>query len=118
MKKTRNKLITYLIFALIVISIPIEGFGNSGYYTVYDIKTEKVLFRTAMEVHEKDMYLSGDNKLYEVVKVDKSERIAYAKYIRTEKLPEVKEEISAAMALVQETGEKRIAIYSTHSDES
>jgi stage II sporulation protein P len=117
MKKIRSRFVT-LIFMLIIAFVPIEVFGDSGYYTVYDIKTEKVLFRTAMEVHEKDMYLSGDNKLYEITEVDKSEKIAYAKYIKTEKLPEFKEEISPAMALSQETGERRVAIYSTHSDES
>jgi len=57
MKKARNRFVT-LIFMLIITFVPIEVFGDSGYYTVYDIKTEKVLFRTAMEVHEKDIYLS------------------------------------------------------------
>lgn len=117
-KRIENKIFTFLAFVLILASIPFEGLGNSGYYTVYDIKTDKVLFRTAMDVHKKDMYLSGDNKLYEIVEVDEGEKIAYAKYIRTEKLPDVDEEVSAAIAVSQNTGEKRIAIYSTHSDES
>lgn len=89
------------------------------YYIVYNANANEILFMTAMEVYKGDRYLSGDNKLYEIFKVDKNKRIAYAKYLRTEKLPDIDvEEISQAIALAESNGEKKVGIYSTHSDES
>ncbi|HHW57675.1 MAG TPA: stage II sporulation protein P [Clostridia bacterium] len=124
----RNKIIKFGVLFLLTITFLSFSFSSYAekladfkpdYYTVYDSKTNKVLFRTGMEVYKGDKYLSGDNKLYEIFRVDKSEKIAFAKYLRKETLPEVNiEEISQAMAVAENTGEKRIGIYSTHSDES
>ncbi|AIS52686.1 stage II sporulation protein P [Thermoanaerobacter kivui] len=126
MKETKRiKIIIFGLIAIFLLGITFNAYAEKktsqehGYYTVYEEKSDKMLFRTAIDVYKGDRYLSSDNKLYEITKVDKTEKIAYAKYLRTEKLPEVDiEEISQAMAVAENTGEKRIAIYSTHSDES
>ncbi|KUJ90257.1 MAG: stage II sporulation protein P [Thermoanaerobacter sp.] len=124
-KRKMNKVTILILLVIGFLSFAISSYAEKqaelqpDYYTVYDAKTNKVLFRTAMEVYKGDRYLSGDNKLYEVFKVNKNENIAYAKYLQTEKLPDVNiEEILQAMAVAENTGEKRVAIYSTHSDES
>ncbi|MFV9567803.1 stage II sporulation protein P [Thermoanaerobacter mathranii] len=120
-KNKTNKFAILILLVIGLLSLNFSGYAETqpDYYTIYDEKTNKVLFRTAMEVYKGDRYLSGDNKLYEVFKVDKNEGKAYAKYLQTEKLPDVEiEEISQAMAITQNTSGKRVAIYSTHSDES
>lgn len=62
---------------------------DNSYYTVYDYadKTTVVLTRGG-EVDEGDLYLSADNKLYQICRVNSAQRTAYAKYIKDEKLPE------------------------------
>ena len=64
-----------------------------------------------------DQYVSGDNVLYEVVRVSGDEAVVEAKgeFI----LPDVSWlEEDAALAVIALGGEKRIALYCTHSDES
>lgn len=125
-----NKMIKLIISALLCISM-VMGFAEAPvraddwygdkekYFTIYD-QDGKELFMIAWDVSKDDEYLSSDNKKYRIVSVDQSEHTAKAEYIETIKLPDVDvsmvEEVQAAM--VQGGGDKRVALYCTHSDES
>ncbi|MDD3838953.1 MAG: stage II sporulation protein P [Clostridia bacterium] len=85
-----------------------------GYYTVYK-DDGKVLFMIASQVSVGDEYISGDNKSYEIYKVDDNQKEAYAKYIEDIKLPEIDlDEILPSAAQKKGT----VVLYCTHSDES
>ena len=61
---------------------------QKNYYTIYKDESKKdVLFLKGDDVSAGDKYLSGDNKLYEIVSVDDKEKSAIAKFIRDEELP-------------------------------
>ncbi|MDR5657908.1 stage II sporulation protein P [Serpentinicella sp. ANB-PHB4] len=137
----KNKSIFVIIMTvlLIVTSIPLsyadDLYRNSnGYYTVFDENDNSVIFKTAHEVKEGDQYLSGDNKLYKITRVDKEQRKAYAKYIEDVQLPKINEDAltsfvdklnsgeSLAMVLQAQAdteGENGgVGLYCTHSSES
>lgn len=125
MIQMRNKKVIVLIlftvlvtsFSFIKVNADDWSGKDGGYYTVYLNKTNNVLFRISWDLKVNDMYLSHDNKMYKIIKVDEKNDKAYATYLKTVKLPDVNiEEVSQAMA--QKTGERKIAMYSTHSDES
>ncbi len=63
--------------------------ASQTYFTVYNYanKDEVILIKGG-DVENGDLYLSGDNKLYEICGVDNSSKIAYAKFIHDEKLPQ------------------------------
>lgn len=107
---------------------------EEGYYKVYDMDTNEILFQTAREVAKDDQYLSGNNKMYKVVKINKKNHIAYAQFVEDVSLPEIDEEAFAniKLALQQESGfdallaqagqdnksQRKIGIYASHTDES
>ncbi|MDK2902478.1 MAG: stage sporulation protein [Clostridiales bacterium] len=124
--KINRLLASALICLLLVISsvqMPVKAddwYGEEEkYFTVYD-QDDKELFMIAWEVSKDDEYLSGDNKKYRIVSVDQQNHSAKAEYIEDVTLPDVDvsmiEDVEAAMA--QQDGDKRIAMYCTHSDES
>lgn len=92
------------------------------YYTVYSSsKKDKILFLRGDEVCTGDMYLSGDNKLYEIKIVDKTSKTAIAEFVRDEKLPEVKlkkdSEKNKNSASAASSVKKKVGVYHTHNDE-
>lgn len=106
-----------------------------GYYKVYDSETDKILFQTAREVSKDDQYLSNDNKMYKVIKVNKSDNTAETKFIEDISLPEINKEALANIKLAlggkaslesiltqaeqeEGEGERKVGIYATHSSES
>lgn len=68
------------------------------------------------EVEAGDSYISGDNRLYEVVRVEGS--VAVARDAGAVTLPDVSWLDSEAAVAVSALGSRRIALYCTHSDES
>lgn len=124
MNKKISKITISILFIVFVAAIILPkvyadewSSKKAGYYTVFDKNSNKMLFRISWDISVNDQYLSGDNKLYKIIRVDKKNEKAYAKYIETVKLPDIDiDKVSQAMA--QRTGERKIAIYSTHSDES
>ena len=115
------KLVLFLVVVvlcapLIAYADGLEG-GQEGYYIVYEKGTDREVFATSWEVTVGDKYLSSDNKFYQVVEVDRKNKRAYAKFIKKVKLPEV-DEILARETLQTAQGNKRIALYFSHSDES
>lgn len=90
------------------------------YYTIYSDDTkQKVLFLKGDEVLSGDMYLSTDNKLYEIVSVDEETKEAIAKFLRDEELPKynVTRNVGSKNTTSAESV-KRVGIYHTHNDES
>lgn len=96
----------------------------SSYYTIYDYSSRgKVVLKKGGEVENGDLYLSTDNKLYEICNVDESTKTAYAKYIKDEELPEYN--ISSVYKSTHDTkniakakSNKYFGVYHTHNDES
>lgn len=128
MKKNRLIVGSIFIIMLIVASLTSvyslgsndrDEFGSPNeYFTVYEQGTNKEVFSTGWIVTKGDRYLSEDNKMYEVVKVEAKNNKAYAKFLEDIKLPDIQD------YLVEESffqdGEKRgrLGIYHTHSSES
>lgn len=90
------------------------------YYTVYD-ENKKILLLKGDDINVGDNYLSGDNKMYEIVSVDDDKMEAKAKFLREEKMPEYK--VSPANKLnrarvANAATKKKVGVYHTHNDES
>jgi stage II sporulation protein P len=94
---------------------------TEGYYTVKDEKTDEVIFATALYLFEGDQYLTQDNRLYEITKIESD--TAYAKMLEKVDLSDfIKSLDPKALDLSIQTSSmqsnKRVGIYFTHSDES
>lgn len=137
----KNRICLYLAIIVLVMTRPIayaddwyEEYGN--YYKVYDVEKNEILFETARDVSRGDQYLSSDNKMYRIIRVNTKNYIAYAEFIEDVTLPKINKEALrnvelalkegdlSAFLLAQVEGkqqnqqEKRIGIYTTHSAES
>ncbi len=133
MKNKMSKLLLIGIL-LIIMTIPsvhgddwFEEYGS--YYRIYEVKSSKLIFETAREVSKGDQYLSEDNKMYEVVRVNTKNKIAYAEFKNEVTLPEIDkvalETFVTAMrstdgvaALLAQADSRRVGIYCTHTAES
>lgn len=120
MLNRRIGVFTVLLLAVIILA-PGFAFGeeHSGkdYYVVYDDETGEEIFATSWQVSLADRYISTDNKLYEVVKVNTEEFKAYAHYVQTIQLPEVDEIFVEETFNTAQKG-KKIGLYFSHSAES
>ena len=64
---------------------------ESNYYTVYEKENPKnIVFVRGDKVEVGDMYLSGDNKLYEIVQVNDDSKVGFAQFLNEEQLPTYK----------------------------
>jgi stage II sporulation protein P len=136
MKKSRLVCMLLLLITLTTqFVIADDWYGEKGgYYKVYDMDSNEILFQTAREVVKDDQYLSGDNKMYRIVKANKRDQIAYAQFVEDVLLPEIDEEIFSKIGLMLQNGasidsilaqtgqndksKRKVGIYSTHSSES
>ena len=90
---------------------------KNNFYTIYDYDNHnQIVFVRGDNVEDGDKYISGDNKLYEVVSVDEDSKTGYAKFINDEQMPnyDVKP-ISNNVAVA--ASKKRVGMYHTHNDE-
>lgn len=147
-KAIKTTAVLFLGLATIAFSlIPNLGSGNlpaasavttdvKSYYTVYDfIKKDRVVLVKGGKVENGDLYLSSDNKLYQICNVDENNKVAYAKFIKDEQLPEYnfkstykEEEVvskgtssvtsSKKYAEAKSNNKKYVGVYHTHNDES
>ncbi len=92
-----------------------EAYDDSQVYKIYDTRGNYLTSR-AGQVYPQDEYIAGDNKLYRIVETDPASGRATAEYLGYEPAS------TAAFGLVSAAGaqgqDKRICMYSTHSDES
>lgn len=132
--KSKRFLIAFLVIFLVSIQFAYadDWYGEyGGYFTVYNIEDNSILFKTAREVGQGDQYLSADNNMYKITRVNKREHTAYAEFVKQIKLPEINEDIfnqfqealrsgqGLAMILQAQAEEDRsVGIYCTHSAES
>lgn len=90
------------------------------YYTVYsDSSKMKVLFLKGDEISVGDNYLSADNKYYEIERVDEKNKTAVAKFLKDEKLPEIKLKVEKKNSeqTASAKSSKKVGVYHTHNDE-
>ncbi|MGE5550950.1 MAG: stage II sporulation protein P [Bacteroidota bacterium] len=116
--------------AVMVAAVPAraEEERSKGYYTMVDKDTGQVICRTGIVIYPGDQYLTGNNLLYRVVRLDGD--TAYAEYLGREELsaalpPErgwlarAFDGVAGFLGLAQGGGKSGpVAIYHTHSDES
>lgn len=91
-----------------------------SYYTIYDYNDKKsVILIRGEGVESGDKYISSDNKLYEIVDVNETKKIGYAKFEKDVEMPKYNvkpknEQVKTAKA----KNSKTVGIYHTHNDES
>lgn len=89
------------------------------YYTVYEQgKEDTVLFTKGEGVCVGDEYISGDNRLFEIVKVDETSKTGEAKFKENVKLPVYHVTRNTSKSSVNAGIQKIVGVYHTHNDES
>lgn len=92
----------------------IDGQVNDS-YIVYTEENEYLFEKSNVE--EGDLILTKDFKQYEIVRLDKSKRIAYAKFIKDVKKPNISKKSGRSNQFAY-SKDKNISMYLTHNDES
>ena len=106
-----------LVIALIALAVPARAeMDGEGIYTLYDAQGNELTMR-AGRMYVGDEYISGDDRLYRVASVDDAARTARAEYVGPATLDGASATAFASLIAAAEP-EKKIAMYSTHSDES
>ena len=106
-----------LLLLLAVFAIPARAeMDGESVYTLYDAQGNELTMR-AGRMYVGDEYISGDDRLYRVASMDDSARTARAEYIGPATLDGASATAFASLIAAAEP-EKKIAMYSTHSDES
>lgn len=128
MKKIFVSLVMFFMcFTLVFTASPIKTQGTTHaltdspkkYYTIYDYdNNDQIVFVRGDGVEDGDTYISGDNKLYEVVEVDANTRTGYAKFIENVEMPIYNVKKKSAVKTVSAATKKRVGLYHTHNDES
>lgn len=92
-----------------------DWYGDeAGCYTV-QTDDGQALFSYAGQISIDDEYVAADNRVYRVVQVDDNNRTAVARYVDDWVLDGLADSVTNVSAA---TGQKKIALYCTHSDES
>lgn len=108
----------WLCLALLML-IPLSAMAETE--TVYQLLDEEGTLITSLghEPSVGDEYISGDDRLYRVERVDEAAQKAYMKQMGRQSMPDVSWlEEKDAIAASGMGKERRIAMYCTHSDES
>ena len=106
-----------LLLLLAVFAVPARAeMDGDVVYTLYDGQGNELTMR-AGRMFVGDEYISGDDRLYRVASVDDAQKTARAEYIGPATLDEAAATAFASLIAAAEP-EKKIAMYSTHSDES
>lgn len=119
MSKYLNIAVSFLLIAIfhhMLVFTP-KVVAAEDYYTMVDLEGN-IIMMTEMPITKGDMYLTSDNRKYEVISVEG--KTAQAKYIGTIDLEKEIRRLSESIELdVGEQSTKRpIGIYHTHSGES
>lgn len=106
-----------VVLILLPCLVPALSLAEEAVYQLTDKNGETVTFYCG-PCEKGDEYISGDNRHYRITSVNEAEKTAQARLIGTAEMPDVSwldmEQSQAVSAL----GEKKIALYCTHSDES
>lgn len=97
--------------------VPAAAGAEDDVYTLLD-KEGNTLTRYCGECDVGDEYISGDNRHYRVTSVDSERKTAVAELLGDAEMPDVSWLDMEQSLAVSAMGEKKIALYCTHSDES
>lgn len=116
MSKHTNVILIFLL-ALWLCALRPGVLAAENYYTMVDLQGNTIMM-SEMAISEGDMYLTSDNRKYEVISVE--DNTARAKYLGTIDLEKEIRRLSEALktAVGDQTGKRPIGIYHTHSGES
>ncbi len=106
-----------LLLCAFAMLMPSHVNAETQIYTLYDTNGNK-LTSVCSECETGDEYISQTNGHYRVTAVDSAARTATAEYLGQAELPDVSWLDADASQPVSVLGERRIALYCTHSDES
>jgi len=114
-----------LLLTAVLLLLPTFGWAEGseegdGIEEVYQILDEGGAYVTSFYglPDKGDEYIAGDNQHFEVISVDKTKKTAVAKTMGKYEMPDVSWLDADASLPVSAGGQKKIAIYCTHSDES
>jgi len=117
--------------AILAVTLPAlaEEERQAGYYTVVDRDTGQVICRTGLVIYPGDQYLTGNNLLYKITRLEGD--TVYADFVGREELhvelparqswlARAVDAVAGFLGLAQRGGTRSgpVAIYHTHSDES
>lgn len=105
----------FMIVCMLCICIVAHSTASMHVWTLAD-ESGKALTQICYEPSVGDQYVSGDNQLYEVIRVEGDRAVVSHKGAFD--LPDVSWLDSDAALPVSAAGDRRIALYCTHSDES
>ncbi|MDR1262998.1 MAG: stage II sporulation protein P [Oscillospiraceae bacterium] len=98
--------------------------GGDQYYTV-KLESGETLFTVGTGVNVDDEYISGDNQHYVIASVDPQSMTAVAQHTGAEEMPSIDwlkaafaQTTSISTASSASSGNRHVAIYATHTDES
>jgi len=106
-----------VLFLGLFLFIPLLAYAEEDIYTISD-ESGQMITRFCGVCDAGDEYISQENQHYRIISVDTQNRTAVAKHVGKADMPDVSwinmEESTAVAAL----GNRKIALYCTHSDES
>ncbi|MBQ7453044.1 MAG: stage II sporulation protein P [Clostridia bacterium] len=93
--------------------------NERNYFVVFDVDNKNnEIFVRGDSVEDGDQYISGDNKLYEIVSVDGDNMVGYAKFIEDVQMPIYEVSKKTPGEVVFAASQKQVGLYHTHNDES
>ena len=109
--------ISILLLVLLLISPCLRAYAEGGVYTL-QTQAGRTLTQIQGSCEKGDEYISGDNQHYRVITVNDKTATAVLEHIGTADMPDVSWLDLEKSTPVSAMGEKKIALYCTHSDES
>lgn len=110
-----KKIYVFLLFLILL--LPSLAAAETEIYTLYD-EQGHLLTRICGECESGDEYITRDNQHYRIQKVDTNAQTAIAEHLGPADMPDVSWLNMEDSQPVASIGQKKIALYCTHSDES
>ena len=110
-----RKIYVFLLFLILL--LPSLAAAETEIYTLYD-EQGHLLTRICGECESGDEYITRDNQHYRIQKVDTNAQTAIAEHLGPADMPDVSWLNMEDSQPVASIGQKKIALYCTHSDES
>lgn len=107
----------FAFFLLYSLLLPAFASAETEVYTLYD-EQGHMLTHICGECDAGDEYITRDNQHYRIQKTDSSAQTAVAEYLGPADMPDVSWLDMEDSQPVASIGQKKIALYCTHSDES
>ena len=107
----------FLPILLLSMFLPVFASAETTVYAIYD-EQGVLLTQICAECSEGDEYISRSNQHYSIQQVDANRRTAVARHLGEADMPDVSWLTMEDGQPVASIGQKKIALYCTHSDES